>query len=158
MLCARLESAIQVIKNGCELRRREGSVYLHHLLAERLVQRLDGPHGCPDHVDHDDSSVLFDALAPDESGALETVDHRGHCARRQPNPGRKRAGGDRAGHAEQVETLQIGGMESNATRHRVAQKHKLRVDAAQGFIDFSRDAGTPSAGFTTIGHLDESIT
>ncbi len=65
---------------------------------------------------------------------LEAVDRGRGGARREAGVRRQPAGGGRAGQVQQIQALEIGGVEADARRHQIAHEHGLRAETASGFV------------------------
>ena len=69
-----------------------------------------------------------------KTGTLEPVDDRRHRARGQSGVLGQPPRGRGAGHLEEIEALEVGRVDADEFRHRVAEQHRLGADLAQGFL------------------------
>lgn len=124
----------EIPQHGGQLLVAELPVHLFQPADDRTVEWVDQLGTRFDDLDQHHSTVGRIAPPYYEASVLETIDRGCRGARRQSGVSCQPASGGRAGEVQEIQTLQIGGIESDARRHQVADEDRLRAEATTKFV------------------------
>src|SRR5262245_42448816 len=136
------DRAGQIVRNGRQLDIRVPSVQMRGPRHQWSIERLDQLDTGRKRLHHHAPTVFTVAQPANESGCLQPIDDRRHGASRQARVTCQLTGSGRAGEVEEIETLEVGGVDADELCYRVADEHRLGAHFSNRLVELLEQFGS----------------